>query len=274
MAVVVNSNISSLNAQRNLSSTSNMLKTSMERLSSGKRINSAKDDAAGLAISTRMDSQISGMKVAMRNAGDGISLAQTAESGMGEITGMLARMRDLALQAKNGTNSLSDRTNSNAEFTELAGEIQRTYGSLAFNDQKIIGASASSFKFQVGANNTDQITISLENVASMSGINSANTANISTVASASYAITAIDIAINAISTSRSKLGAAQNRFEATISTLGSAVENQSAARGRIVDADFAAETASLSKLQVLQQAGAAMLTQANQAPQLALSLLR
>lgn len=274
MSIVVNTNVSSLNAQRNLGSTSDMLKTSMERLSSGNRINSAKDDAAGLAISTRMNSQISGLKVAQRNAGDGISMAQTAEGAMGEITSMLGRMRDLALQAKNGTNSDNDRLNLNEEYTQLAAEIQRTYQSTSFNDQNIIGASATSFVFQVGANNGDEITVSLENVASMSGVNSANTGAISAVSGASQGIAAIDIALNAINSARSKLGAAQNRFEATIANLGTAEANLSEARGRIADTDFAKETAELSKNQVLQQAGAAMLAQANQSPQIALSLLR
>jgi flagellin len=274
MSIVVNSNIASLNAQRNLGTTGSQLETSMQRLSSGRRLNSSKDDAAGMAISSRMGSQISGMKVAQRNAGDGISLAQTAEGAIGEMTGMLSKMRDLALQSKNGTNSDDDRSNLHQEFSELSDEIKRTYSSVSFNEQKIIGSDATSFVFQVGANNGDEVKISLQNVASMSGVANVLSGTISTVSGASDGITAIDTALNAINSSRAKLGAAQTRFDATISNLGNSIENQSAALGRIVDTDFASETANLSKVQVLQQAGVAMLSQANQTPQLALSLLR
>jgi len=311
MAMVISTNIASINSQRRLSETNNNLSTSMERLSSGLRVNSAKDDAAGLAISNRMTSQIRGMTVASRNASDGISLAQTAESAMGELTNTLQRMRDLGVQSANdGAVTGADRDKLNAEFKQLNDELTRIVTSTEFNGKKIInGSLAGGIDIQVGANTAadNRIAISIANLASTltsvtaatvgdgimtaSAVASVMASNASGILSltvsavaATYsgggaqgardAINAIDNAIKAIDTSRAKLGAIQNRFTTTISNLQSSIENQSAARSRITDTDFAQETANLSRNQILQQAGTAMLAQANQSGQSVLSLLR
>ena len=279
MAMVINTNIASLNSQRQLMKTSNALTTTMERLSSGLRVNSAKDDAAGLAIADRMNSQIRGMGVAVRNANDGISLAQTAESGMGEMTETLQRMRDLGIQAANtGAVSSSDREKLQTEFSQLNDELSRIVKNTEFNGKKILNGDLSTgVNFQIGANTTsdNQIAVSIDN---MSGTLSAVTgASIGSAASAPDILSAvdkIDAAIADIDTSRAKLGAIQNRFTTTISNLSSSIENQSAAKSRILDTDFAQETAALSRSQILQQAGTAMLGQANQGGQSVLGLLR
>lgn len=275
---VVNTNIMSLNAQRSLAKTGSQLATAMERLASGLRVNSAKDDAAGLAIAARMSSQIGGMTVARRNANDGISLAQTAEGAMDSIGDMLQRMRDLAVQSKNGSNSSGDRANLDTEFKQLQAELKRVINVTLFNGKKILAGSVASVKFQVGANVTtnDIISVNISNMSAASGVKStvAGATTVSTASRASFAIGAIDAAITKVTTMRAKLGAAQNRFMSTIGNLSNAIENQSAARSRIMDTDFATETANLSRAQILQQAGTAMLSQANQAPQAVLSLLR
>lgn len=279
MAMVINTNIASINSQRRLNETNNSLATSMERLSSGLRVNSAKDDAAGLAISNRMTSQIRGMTVASRNASDGISLAQTAESAMGELTNTLQRMRDLSVQSANdGAVTGQDREKLQAEFKQLNDELTRIITSSEFNGKKIInGSLAGGIDFQVGANTSsdNRIAVSIADLATT--IASVTTASIGSNAAATGArdaIDAIDNAIRAIDTSRANLGAIQNRFTTTISNLQSSIENQSAARSRITDTDFAMETANLSRSQILQQAGTAMLAQANQSGQAVLSLLR
>jgi flagellin len=283
MSMSINTNISSLNAQRNLNATSNSLSTSMERLSSGLRVNSAKDDAAGLAIGNRMTSQIRGMTVAVRNANDGISMAQTAESAMGSLTDMMQRMRDLAVQSANtGAVGSSDRAKLQDEFSQLGQELKRTIDNTSFNGKAILAGSLSGKNFQVGystaANN--QISITVSNMNTMAGLSKlfgATALSIGASATPSKvlsAVQAIDIAIKSVDSSRSKLGAVQNRFTATISNLQSSIENNSAARSRIMDADFATETANLSRNQILQQAGTAMLSQANQSSQGVLSLLR
>lgn len=279
MAMVINTNIASINSQRRLNETNNSLATSMERLSSGLRVNSAKDDAAGLAISNRMTSQIRGMTVASRNASDGISLAQTAESAMGELTNTLQRMRDLSVQSANdGAVTGKDREKLQAEFKQLNDELTRIITSSEFNGKKIInGSLAGGIDFQVGANTSadNRIAVSIADLAAT--IASVTTASIGSNAAAGGArdaINAIDNAIRAIDTSRANLGAIQNRFTTTISNLQSSIENQSAARSRITDTDFAMETANLSRSQILQQAGTAMLAQANQSGQAVLSLLR
>ncbi|MDP3392013.1 MAG: flagellin [Methylococcaceae bacterium] len=279
MAMVINTNIASINSQRRLSETNNNLSTSMERLSSGLRVNSAKDDAAGLAISNRMTSQIRGMTVATRNASDGISLAQTAESAMGELTNTLQRMRDLGVQSANdGAVTGSDRDKLQSEFKQLNDELSRIVTSTEFNGKKIInGSLASGLAIQVGANTAsdNRILVSIENLAStLAAVTSASVGSAATASGARNAIDAIDAAIKSIDTSRAKLGAIQNRFTTTISNLQSSIENQSAARSRITDTDFATETANLSRSQILQQAGTAMLAQANQSGQSVLSLLR
>jgi len=276
--MVINTNISSLNSQRMLTKTNEGLQTSMERLSSGLRVNSAKDDAAGLAIANRMTSQIRGMTVATRNANDGISLAQTAEAGMGILTETLQRMRDLAVQASNsGAVTEADRSKLQAEFKELNDELKRIIQNTEFNGKKILNGSLEvGVKFQVGANTApdNQISVAVANLSIT--LATVFTANITgaTEVSAHNAINKIDDAIKEIDTQRAKLGAAQNRFTTTIANLQSSIENQSAARSRIMDADFAAETAALSRNQILQQAGTAMLAQANQSKQSVLQLLQ
>ena len=285
MASTINTNVGSLNAQRNLSASQSSLSTSMQRLSSGLRVNSAKDDAAGLAIAERMNAQVRGMNVAIRNANDGISLAQTAEGALGKVGDTLQRMRELAVQARNASNSSSDRESLNKEYGELAKEIQRILGGTKFNGKSILGADAGTQTFQVGAgvSSNDQIDIATTNLAADStlttvagtggsapaGIGSAvTTTDLATV------ITNIDNAIDSINSERATLGASQSRFDSVISTLQIGIENQSAARSRILDADFAAETANLSRAQILQQAGTAMVAQANLMSQSVLLLLQ
>jgi len=275
----INTNVMSLNAQRNLASTGASLATSMQRLSSGLRVNSAKDDAAGLAIAERMNAQVRGMNVAIRNANDGISLAQTAEGALGKVGDSLQRMRELAVQARNSTNSDEDKDSLDKEFQELASEIERVLGGTTFNGKAILGAEAGSLTFQVGANTTTNDTISITStnlttdttITAVTGATIDNTADATTLAGV---IDDIDTALDTVNSQRATFGAAQNRFDAVIANLRVSVENQSAARGRIMDADFAQETANLSRTQILQQAGTAMVAQANQSPQNVLSLLR
>jgi len=282
MAMVINTNVASLNSQRMLDRTNSSLKTSMERLSSGLRVNSAKDDAAGLAIADRMTSQVRGMTVAMRNANDGISMAQTAESAMGSITDTLQRMRDLGVQAANrGAVSDSDRQKLQTEFKQLGDEINRIIQNTEFNGKKILNGSLVGAMFQVGAGTSanNQISITVSDLQGVSGIDDVAAGNVSigsaaTSANVLSAIDTIDTAISKIDDFRASLGAVQNRFSTTIGNLQSSIENQSAARSRILDADFAVETSNLSRSQILQQAGTAMLAQANQSTQSVLSLLR
>ncbi|WP_404300652.1 flagellin [Alicycliphilus denitrificans] len=274
MAMTINTNVASLNAQRNIAATSSSLSTTMSRLSSGLRVNSAKDDAAGLAIADRMSTQVRGMNVAIRNAGDGISMAQIAEGGLSGIGDMLQRMRELAVQASNATNKEEDIAKLGKEFAQLGEEVTRMVGATQFNGKKIL-QSSTSLVFQVGAGGSaasfDEISVAAIDLSSaFSGITSLG----STASGARTMIGTLDAALEAVNENRATLGATQSRFENTISFLRTAVENQSAARGRIVDADFAAESANLSRSQVLQQAGTAMLAQANQSAQSVLSLLR
>ena len=277
MPQTINSNIASLNAQRNLNTSQASLATSMQRLSSGLRVNSAKDDAAGLAIAERMNAQVRGMNVAIRNSNDAISLAQTAEGAIGKVADMLQRMRELAVQSANATNGTSDRVSLDQEFQALADEVDRTLTSTKFNGLAILATNAGTPQvFQVGANSGETITVTttrLDNNASVTAV-TGSTSAISTVASASAALGNIDAALDLLNSERATYGAAQNRFEAVISNLQVAAENQAAARGRIMDADFAAETSNLSRAQILQQAGTAMVAQANQLPQQVLQLLR
>jgi flagellin len=286
MSTSINTNLVSMNAQRNQSASQSSLATSMQRLSSGLRVNSAKDDAAGLAIAERMSAQVKGMNVAIRNSNDGISLAQTAEGAMGKTGDMLQRMRELAVQARNGTNSSSDKDSLDKEFGELAKEVQRTLGGTSFNGQNMIGSDAGTLTFQVGAGTStndsiDIVTTDMTSASEITAVAGTSTGSgraviDSTTDSAALAtvIDDIDTAIDKVNSERATLGATQSRFDAVISNLQVSVENQSAARSRIVDADFAAETANLSRSQVLQQAGNAMVAQANQLPQQVLSLLR
>lgn len=281
MAQSINTNLVSLNAQRNVSMSRDSLATSMQRLSSGLRVNSAKDDAAGLAIAERMNSQVRGMNVAMRNANDGISMAQTAEGALGKVSDSLQRMRELSVQARNGTNSGSDKDSLNQEFQQLSAEIGRVLGGTTFNGTTIIGASAGARDFQIGANTTgnDIITVTTADMSMDASITAvtANTVVIdstTTTATLGTTIDNIDGAINRINSERAMFGATQNRFESVIGNLQVSVENQSAAKSRIMDADFATETSNLSRAQILQQAGNAMVAQANSLPQQVLALLK
>jgi flagellin len=278
MAMVINTNTASLNAQRNLSSSQLSLSASMQRLSSGLRVNSAKDDAAGLAIAERMNAQVRGMNVAIRNANDGISLAQTAEGALGKIGDNLQRMRELAVQAANGTNSEDDRTTLDTEYQALASENKRLVDGTEFNGTKLLDGSKATITIQVGANTTtgiDTVDITLEDLkTAITSYATAGDLKGTDGTNATTAIGAMDDDIKAIAEARSTLGASQNRFEAIVSNLQVASENAAASRGRIMDADFAMETGNLSRAQILQQAGTAMLAQANQLPQQVLSLLR
>ena len=274
MAMTINTNVVSLNAQRNLGASQSSLATSMQRLSSGLRVNSAKDDAAGLAIAERMNAQIRGTNVAIRNANDAISLAQTAEGSISKIGDMLQRMRELAVQSANATNTTDDRGNLDKEFKQLASEVTRTISSTRFNGLAIIGGDAGTRSFQVGDKVGDTIDLVSSDLTSVTSITSVVGGGIDTVDNATTAMADIEAAIDDLNVERATYGAAQNRFEAAIATLQISSENTAAARARIMDADFATETANLSRAQILQQAGTAMLAQANQAPQQVLQLLR
>ena len=287
MPQTINTNLNSLNAQRNLNMSQSSLATSMQRLSSGLRVNSAKDDAAGLAIAERMNSQVRGMNAAVRNANDGISMAQTSEGSLGKVADALQRMRELAVQSANASNSGSDKDSLDKEFGELAKEIQRVLGATTFNGKHVLGADAGSMQFQVGANTTVNDTIDITTVdmtadaaiTAVAGTDNTgagrsvvdNTADVATVHTV---IDNIDTALDTVNAARATLGASQSRFESVISNLQVSVENQSAAKARIMDADFAAETANLSRSQILQQAGNAMVAQANSLPQQVLKLLQ
>lgn len=284
MALTVNTNVASLNTQRNLNNASNQLSVSMQRLSTGSRINSAKDDAAGLQIANRMTRQINGLNVAVRNANDGISMAQTAEGALQESTNILQRMRSLTLQAANGSNNADDRTALNEEVAALQSELDRIANTTSFGTgTKLLDGSFTGVSFQVGAQATasDVITFSITGTsagfsASDLGVDSGvvNLTGVTDQATTSAALSAIDEALDAIDSTRAGLGAVQNRFQNTINNLQNIAENSEASRGRIMDTDFAAETAALTKNQVLQQAGTAILAQANQLPSAVLSLLQ
>jgi flagellin len=288
MASVINTNLLSLNAQRNVSTSQSSLATSLQRLSSGLRVNSAKDDAAGLAISERLNAQVRGSNVAIRNANDGISLAQTAEGALSKVGDALQRMRELAVQGRNATNTSADKDSLDKEFGELAKEIQRVLGGTTFNGRAILAAGAAGTQtFQVGANTTsndriDVVTTDLTGDATITAVaGTDNTGagravidNTATGTAIDTVITNIDTALDKVNSERATLGASQNRFDAVIGNLQISVENQSAAKSRITDADFAQETANLSRANILQQAGNAMIAQANQIPSQVLSLLR
>ena len=281
MAMTINTNIMSLNAQRNATANQSSLATSMQRLSSGLRVNSAKDDAAGLAIADRMNTQVRGMTVAIRNANDGISLAQVAEGGLSVVTDILQRMRELAVQSINSTNTSADISALNQEYGQLSQELARNMSSVEFNGTSLF-TTTSDFTFQVGANVGQTVTVGSADLGVASGAitgvlpNSGAGSALDPLSNSNNSgnLTAIDDALTAVNSSRATLGAIQSRFSQTITYLQTAVENQTAARGRIMDADFAAETANLSRAQILQQAGTAMIAQANQMPQSVLQLLK
>jgi flagellin len=267
MPQIINTNLMSLNAQRNLNASQSAMATAVQRLSSGLRVNSAKDDAAGLAIAERMDAQVRGMNVAIRNAADGISLAQTAEGALAAIGQNLQRMRELAVQAANATAS-NDLTALNNEYQQLVSENNRLIAVTKFNGTALLSGSAT-LTFQVGAGTTtnDRIDVTVSALSITPG-------DLTTTTNAQTAISYMDTALNTVNSLRSTFGATQSRFEAVITGLQIAAENQAAARSRIMDADYAAETAALTRAQILQQAGVAMLAQANAMPQNVLTLLR
>ena len=269
MALSVNSNIASLNSQRQLSRSTNELSVSYERLSSGKRINSAKDDAAGLQISSRLTSQINGLNQASRNANDGISLAQTAEGALDEYTNAIQRMRTLAVQSSNGSNNTADRTALNKEFQELSTELARISSQTSFGGVKLLDGSYSE-SFQVGSDAGQLIGVYIS--TNFGGIVT-NTTTVATFDKAQSAITKMDSALATVTAARADLGAKQNRFSSVIRSNDNTAQNVSASRSRIEDSDYAAESAILARNSVLQQASSSMLAQANQQPQIALSLL-
>ena len=265
---VINTNISALRAANASASADKALGTAMERLSTGRRINSAKDDAAGLAIATSMTSQIRGMSQGIRNANDGISMAQTAEGALNEVTNMLQRVRELAVQSASGTYQASDRTNLQAEVTQLKAQIDQVVANGEFNGVALFGGATVTI--QAGAESTDTIDLTM---ADLSGLTAA-TFSVADATVAATAMTTADTQLAAISTARATLGAGQSRLESAVNTLTSNVTNLSDARSRIEDADYSAETTALAKAQILSQASTAMLSQANQSQQNVLSLLR
>ena len=304
MALYVNTNTRSINAQRNLSKSTNALQSSYTKLASGSRINSAKDDAAGLQISNRMTSQINGLTQGNRNANDGISLCQTAEGALDEVSNMLQRMRTLAIQSANGTNSADERTALNSEATQLQQEIARIgkdtsfggtlkiFGSTVANSGEgslgdgagANGLAGTSVGFQVGSNANEQISVSFKDMGTIfndggaSGItydtlNTGSTIDLSSASTSQDAITKLDNMIKGVDKYRATLGAAQNRLESTISNQENVIENVSDARSRIKDVDYASETAKMAQQQILQQASTSMLSQANQKNSIALNLL-
>jgi flagellin len=273
MALVIQTNTAALAAQKNLQANQKALAGSFQKLSSGFRVNSAADDAAGLAVSESMKSQIRSYTVAERNASDGISMAETAEGALNEVHDTLGRMRELAMQSSNGSLSSTDRGYLNTEFTALKNEITRIQGSAKFNGTKLVGTAGTSVKFQVGLNNSasDQITLTFGGVALTTLV--ATTTGVSTATAALNALGRIDTAIGSVSTSRAKFGTAMNRLEVATSNIQTMRLNLSAANSRIRDVDVAAETSKMSRNQVLSQAGVSVLAQANQLPQMAFGLL-
>ena len=274
MPMSINTNVLSLTTQRNLGANQSSLASSMQRLSSGLRVNTSKDDAAGLAIASRMETQVRGMNVAARNASDAISLVQTAEGAIGKVSDMLQRMRELAVQAANATNNTGDRGNLDSEFQQLSAEVTRTIANTRFNGSAILAGDAGTSSYQVGANSTDQVAVVTTQLNNATQITSVTGGGITTVGAASTAMANIDDALTLVNTQRAMYGAVQNRFEAMIQVLQVNSENTSAAKGRIMDADFAVETSNLSRSQILQQAASAMVAQANAMPQQVLQLLR
>ena len=272
---VINTNVMSLTAQRNLNASQNDLSTAIQRLSSGLRINSAKDDAAGLAIATRMTSQINGLNQAVRNANDGISMAQTTESALGEVTNNLQRIRELAVEAANGTYSTADRAALDVEVQQRISEINRIATKTTFNGQNVLDGSLGSVDFQVGANVGDTVSVDFSTIDATTATLGVSTINVTgaTATNANAAITAVDTALTTVNTARSTLGAVQNRFQSTVANLQSISESTASSRSQIQDADFAAETAAMSRAQILQQAGVSVLSQANAMPQSVLKLL-
>jgi flagellin len=275
MSLVINTNLASLNARGSLDTVSNRLEKNFAHLSTGLRITTAADDAAGLAISERMRAQIRSLSQAQRNANDGISMVQVGEGAMNEMDNILIRMRELAIESNNGTVSASDKDTLNDEFTSLIAEIDRIAQATQFNGVNLLNGSTASVVFQVGANNVTNVdTLSVGLVSVLASDLGISALDISSAGSATTAIAGIDAAINVVVASRGDLGALQNRLQSTITNLGVSVENLTAAESRIRDVDVAAETAELTRNSILQQASISVLAQANVQPQNALKLLQ
>jgi len=270
---VINTNVSALVAANASNSANAMLQTAMQRLSTGKRINSAEDDAAGLAVSSKMDAAVQGDTVAIRNANDGISLAQTAESAMGNVANILQRLSELAVESANGTITDTDRSNLNVEVTQLTAQIGDIASKTNFNGQNLLDGSVSGgFQLQVGTAAADTVTMSIDKMDTTTlGINAIN---LSTQAGATSALTSINSAITSVASSRAKMGAYESRLQSTVNNLTSTVTNLNDSASRIEDADFSAETTNLAKAQILSQAATAMLAQANQSQQSVLKLIQ
>ena len=280
---VIGTNVAAMRAQSASMSASNQLQASMERLSSGKRINSAKDDAAGLAIATKMTAQIKGLNAAARNANDGVSLAQTAEGALGQISNIIQRVRELAVQSANGTVTNADRAGLDNESRALIDQIDTIASTTNFNGVALLNGSAASVSIQTGTNATDTVSIALSDARSVTmnitkaavvGTAGATEIDLSTAGNASSALAKLDTALNTVASARASLGASQNRLSVTVENIGSTVTNLTEARSRIEDVDFSSETTNLAKAQILSQASTAMIAQANQAQQGVLSLIR
>jgi flagellin len=275
MGLRVNTNIASINAQRNTAQVTTRLARNYQRLSTGLRISTAADDAAGLAISERLRSQVRSLGQASRNANDGISLVQVGEGALNEVSNILVRLRELAIQSANGSSSNQDRNTIKEEFDSLVGEINRIAQSTEFNGVKLLDGTSSSVTFQVGINSiagVDTLNVSLE--AALSTTLGLSTLDIGSGGNSSFAIAQIDTAVNSVSGLRGKFGSLQNRLQSTIANIGVAVESLSAAESRIRDVDVAYETAELTRNSILQQASISILSQANAQPQAALQLLQ
>jgi flagellin len=272
MSLVLNTNIASLNAQNRLQKNTRVLNQTFQRLSSGLRINSAKDDSAGLSIGTRFTSQVRGLNQAVRNANDGVSLIQVAEGALEETTSALQRIRELAVQAANDTYTSADRTNLQDEVDQLVAEINRINTSTKFNGQVLLSGGFASKKFHVGAYSGQKLTVTVASGGTGAATIGASV-TVTTQSNANTAIDSIDNAISSIATVRSSLGALQNRFESILDNLSNQAENITAAQSRIMDADIASETAQLTRSSILQQAGTAILAQANQQPAMVMQLL-
>ena len=271
---VINTNVASLRAQQALTVNNRALGKSMEQLSTGKRINAAGDDAAGQAISNKMTAQIRGLNQGVRNANDAISMIQTAEGATNEVTNMLQRMRELAVQSANGSYASSDRTSLQSEFSELQAEITRISNNTEWNGTKITDGTTSAVTYQVGANSSQTITVTFKDIDALTGVATAIIASVGTVTEANSAISSVDNALAAIDSFRSDMGAKINRLTYAADNLTNVATNTGASRSRILDTDYAKATTDLARTQIIQQAATAMLAQANQQPQSVLSLLR
>ena len=274
MPLSINTNIASLSAQRSFLNSSQGLDTAYERLASGKRINSARDDAAGLGVAVNLESRVSGLNQAVRNTNDGISMVQIAEGAMAEVTSILQRMRDLAVQAANSSLGSTERGFLENEKNELLTALGNSLSQANFNGTSLVTAASVSLTFQVGADETDQLTFTIGTMSATSLTVGGTNADVDTIANASTAIGNIDNALTAVATARASLGAIQSQLESTVRNLSNVAENTAAAAGRIMDTDYAAETANLTKAQILQQAATSVLAQANAQPQNILSLLQ